>query len=304
MSEVAYFDQNTLLAECYQTKSYDFLREKILSEQETYTKTLHMDGEVYGYNITLNQPLTELYGFSCYVVKFVFSRVDTLHTAAQEKTMFELCASLKSEMETVKGYYTMRVPAHIVDLIRAVNHVLSHLIFCGGTVEWTLSGPLILPSPNSEIEILLPDQSFIRENKKYLMSMALESFRRYQSQYHISPVTDKDAGKIYEDWIERALDTSADPAICLARHKGEIVGYCTIGEDDVGVDGVLACVNENKRGLGVYKRVICGIAQYAQSKRKRFVISTQFDNFIVQRAWHSLGCNPYYSIYNIHFDNR
>ena len=180
MSEVAYLDQNTLLGRCYQTKSYAFLREKILGERDVYTKVLHADGEVYGYTITLNEPLTELYDFSCYVVKFVFSKVDTLHSSNQEKIMLELCVSLKNDMEAVKGYYTMRVPAHIVDLIRAINQTFTNLIFCGGTVDVVFSGPLSMQKWDKDIEVFIADQSFmnrsnaIRDNTIFLPLQMIE----------------------------------------------------------------------------------------------------------------------------------
>ena len=304
MSEAAYFDQNTLLAKCYAENSYESLREKILQEHDTYTKTIFRNGEVYGYTITLNQPLTSLYHFSCYVVKFVFSKIDTLHSQSQEEIMHILCVSLKEHIAAQKGYYTMRVPAHIVDLIRAINHDFTNLMFCGGIVEETLLGNPILPEINQDIEILFPDQSFIAENKETLMSMALKSFRRYQGQYHISPVTDSDAAKIYSQWVENTLSKSDGPTVTVACYNHKIAGYCTISEDDVGVEATLACVNENTRGLGIYKRVICAMSQYAQAAGKIFVTSTQFDNYIVQRAWHSLGFTPFRSIYNMHLDNR
>ena len=84
MSEVAYLDQSTLLAKCYAEKSYVFLREKILQEHTNCTKTIHQNGEIYGYTIALNQPLTELYHFPCYVARLTHYTV---------KTRKKLCAS-------------------------------------------------------------------------------------------------------------------------------------------------------------------------------------------------------------------
>lgn len=304
MSEVAYLDQNTLLGRCYQTKSYAFLREKILGERDVYTKVLHADGEVYGYTITLNEPLTELYDFSCYVVKFVFSKVDTLHSSNQEKIMLELCVSLKNDMEAVKGYYTMRVPAHIVDLIRAINQTFTNLIFCGGTVDVVFSGPLSMQKWDKDIEVFIADQSFIKKNKDQLVTMAFESFKRYQGQYHISSVTDDRASRIYSQWIERDLEGNDENIILVAQHNREIAGYLTAIESSMAIEGILASVNGAKRSLGIYKAMNYSIIQYAESKEKLYVTGTQFDNFITQKTYYSMGLRPFYSIYNMHLDNR
>jgi hypothetical protein len=43
---------------------------------------------------------------------------------------------------------------------------------------------------------------------------------------------------------------------------------------------------------------------YATENHKDFVTSTQFDNFIVQGVWASIGLKPFYSIYNVHLDRR
>ena len=282
MSEVAYLDQSTLLAKCYAEKSYVFLREKILQEHTNCTKTIHQNGEIYGYTIALNQPLTELYHFPCYVVKFVFSKVDTLHSQNQEETMRELCAALKEAIAAQKGYYTMRVPSHIVDLIRAINGTFTNLIFCGGTVDVVFAGPLNVPQWDKDVDVFIADQSFIIKNKDQLVSLAYESFKRYQGQYHISPVTDNKASTIYSQWIERDLDGDERNIILVAQHKGEIAGYLTAIEEPAVIEGILASVNGTKRSLGIYKAMNCSIIQYAESKGKAYVTSTQFDNYITQ----------------------
>lgn len=304
MSNVSYLDQNALLGECYVTRSYKFLHDKILRECDALTYALCKNNEVYGYSITLNQPLTELYQFSCYVVKFVFSGVDTLHSKEQEDIMHELCTSLKSDIEKVKGYYTLRVPTHIVDLLKAINQSFDRPIFCGGTVEEIHVGTLNPPTWSEDIKLFFADQLFIEEHKTRLISMAFDSFKNYQGQYHISPVTSEDAGKVYSQWIENALNNYKENTLLVAQHDQELAGYCTIAEGNVAVEAVLSSVNQEKRKLGTYKAMISTLIRYAKSKEKLFVTSTQFDNYIVQGTWNSLGLRPFYSIYNIHFDCR
>ena len=78
----------------------------------------------------------------------------------------------------------------------------------------------------------------------------------------------------------------------------------TIDEDDFAVEGVLSSVSSEYRQYGAYKAMIAYIINYAYQNKKSFITGTQFDNFIVQGAWNSLGLRPFYSFYNIHFDNR
>ena len=90
----------------------------------------------------------------------------------------------------------------------------------------------------------------------------------------------------------------------MVRHGQELAGYCTLREDTLAVEAVLGSVNQEKRRLGVYKAMFYTLIQYAKEKGKLFLSSTQFDNYIVQGTWSALGLRPFYSIYNVHFDNR
>ena len=82
------------------------------------------------------------------------------------------------------------------------------------------------------------------------------------------------------------------------------VGFVTIKETDNAVEGILSAVDPKNRKLGAYRAMIAYLINYANENKKSFVTSTQFDNYIVQGVWNSLGLKPFYSIYNIHIDNR
>lgn len=56
------------------------------------------------------------------------------------------------------------------------------------------------------------------------------------------------------------------------------------------------------RKLGAYRAMISFLVNYAYENNKSFVTSTQFDNYIVQGVWNSIGLKPFYSIYNFHID--
>lgn len=304
MSKVAYIDNSTLLGKCHIQRSYENLREIVLNHSDDYTFSFVNNGELFGFSIKQNEPLTKLYSFPCWVVKFIFSSVETLHSAEQEKLLCELVGNLKEKIENQKGYYNLRVPTHIVDLIKAINMGFKDIIICGGTVEEIHMGNLLQPAIKDGMSLFFADEEFVIENKRELQLMAYKSFEKYQGQYHISPVTSGKAGEIYSDWIANSLNDYHENSILIAQYNGETVGYCTIAENEDAVDAILSSVNEEKRGIGTYKAMISTLIKYAKDQNKMFVTSTQFDNYIVQGTWNSLGLRPFYSIYNLHLDYR
>lgn len=302
MAKIAYLDDNVLLGQSYALRNYDAVRQAVQQKEEVFT--IKEDGKVYGFEIRRNEPLTQLYGFPCYVVKFVFSDVSTLHLVEQEQIMNRLCVALRQKMNETKGYYNIRVPSHIVDLMKAINANLQGLIHCGGTVEEIHVGDLKMPQIKEGLKLFFADESFVKQNKALLMDMAYQSFKIYQGQYHISPVTADKAGDIYSNWIGNYFDRFKPNTILIAEYENEVTGYCTISENEIAIDAVLSSVNEEKRRLGTYKAMIATLIRYAKEQGKLFVTSTQFDNYIVQGTWNSLGLRPFYSIYNMHYDNR
>lgn len=304
MNKIAYLDDNMVLGACHISRDYSALRELVLAQDCPATQELVVDGERFGFVITPNLSLTKIYGFPCYVVKFLFSSVQTLHDEAQEAIMHQLMAKLSDCMNREKGYYNIRVPAHIVDLIKAVNGECRNLIFCGGTVEQIHMGQLVDPIVKDGMKLFFADQEFVTKNREHLERQAYESFQSYQGQYHISPVTEPKAGEIYRSWIAGYFDSFSPNTVLIAEYEGEAVGYCMIRETEQAVEAVLASVEASKRKLGTYKAMISTLIAYAKKQGKMFVTSTQFDNYIVQGTWNFLGLRPFYSIYNMHYDNR
>jgi hypothetical protein len=156
----------------------------------------------------------------------------------------------------------------------------------------------------SNLIIEFADNEYIEKYRADLLSMTLESFETYQGQYHISGVTQNKAGLIYENWIKETMESQNNERCVVAMIHDMPIGFVTIKETEKAVEGVLSAVAAKARKLGAYKAMIAYLINYANQKNKSFVTSTQFDNFIVQGVWNSLGLRPFYSIYNIHIDNR
>ncbi|MCX4339841.1 MAG: hypothetical protein OSJ72_09375 [Lachnospiraceae bacterium] len=304
MQKIAFVDDNLLLCDCYVKRAYDELKEKIKGGGYCVTESLTDGGEVFGFNITRNQNVSQIYGMDCYVVKFVFSNISQLHDSRQEQILCQLLMKLEQYINIHKGYYNLRIPTHIVDLIKALNVTFVNPIFCGGTVEELIHGKYVDDCNANKLTIEFADREYIEKYEADLLEMTLKSFETYQGQYHISGVTQDKAGLIYENWIKGSMSEQNNERCAVAKIKELPVGFVTIKETDNAVEGVLSAVDSKNRKLGAYKAMIAYLINYAHQKNKSFVTSTQFDNFIVQGVWNSLGLRPFYSIYNIHIDNR
>lgn len=304
MAVLSYIDNIFKLSYCFVKRDYSMLKEEILSMKEELNYRYEEGGEVWGYRISKNVPVSKLYGFDAYVVRFYFTKVDTLHNAHQEEIMDQVFMALKREMEVCRGYYNLRLPAHVVDVLKGFNKHLTGGIFCGGTVEQVVSGKEVEIPEREGIRVFFAERGYLKEHREQLLQMTYSSFASYQGQYHISPVTDEKAGIIYENWIESYFENFEDNRIFVVEYFGEPIGFCTIGEDEHVVEGQLSAISAKHRKLGGYRTLISSLINYAYKNGKSFTASTQFDNYIVQGTWNSLGMKPYFSFYNFHFDNR
>ncbi len=305
MSLVAYADDGIMMADAYLKRNYSALSEKIVSQKDEYSYAIDDNGKIFAYDIRKNGSLSGIYGFECYVVKFALSSVDTLHQKEQEDALRDLCVHLKEQMSAVKAYYNVRLPSHISDLIRVFNEVFdgSKIYFCGGTVEYVQTADAVREfEKHPDLKLFYADRDYLKEHSKVLIDLAHESFKSYQGQYHISPMTSDSAGSIYADWIRNSISEMSDDEILIAEVDGEIAGYVTFRRSERAIEGILSSVDPAFRKHSVYKSLISYLTYEAQKNGSFFYTSTQFDNFIVQGAWISLGLKPFASIYNHHLN--
>lgn len=304
MKKISFVDDNILLGDCYLKRDYSQLSELIRGGNITTSCHIMEEDEIFGFHITKNENISSIYEMDSYVVKFVFSSVSQLHDDRQEQILFELVSKIKNYIDSCNGYYNLRIPTHIIDLVKAVNATFKDMIFCGGTVEEIVHGKHVDDCNENNLTIEFADSSYIENHRDELLMMTLESFRTYQGQYHISKVTQAKAGIIYENWINQAMASLNDERVVVAKNNGCLAGFVTIRETDTAVEGVLSAVSIVNRKLGAYKAMIAYLINHANRNNKSFVTSTQFDNFVVQGVWNSMGLKPFYSVYNIHIDNR
>lgn len=304
MGRISFEDNNDKYIKGFLKRDYAELGNEIIRKKEELTYYIEDESVLYGYKIAKNYPLTELYKADFYSVRFYFVNINTLHNDKQENSIIKLLCHLDKRIDECKGYYNLRIPTHIVDLIKAYNTVFANNIFCGGTVEEYINGKTVPDNNKNNLNLFLANAEYIEKNKEALLEMTYQSFETYQGQYHISNVTDYQAGKIYENWIRTSLENSTQDLVVVAELENIPVGFVTLGEGENSVEGILSAVSQKHRQYGAYKAMIAYSINYAYKHQKSFVTSTQFDNFIVQGAWASLGLKPFYSIYNIHIDRR
>lgn len=304
MAKISYIDNDFKYAKAFIKRDYSEIADEIMNNRNDMSYSVEVDGKIYGYNITKNKLLCEVYESDFFVVHFCFLNIDTLHDGEQEKCICELLDHLMEEIHKKKGYYNLKLPTNIVDLIRAYNYLKEPFIFCGGTVEQYIYNTKVPDYNKSGLNVFMADKEYVSLHTEELLDMTYRSFESYQGQYHLSYAISENAGNIYKTWIDGSLLSQSTDKIIVAEYDGIPIGFVTIKEDDFAVQGVLAAVLNEYRQYGAYKAMIAYIINYAHENEKSFITGTQFDNFIVQGTWNSLGLKPFYSFYNIHFDNR
>ena len=304
MAKISYIDNDIKYVKAYIKRDYSEIAKEIKNSIGDISYSFESDGKIYGYNITKNALLSEVYESDFYVVHFCFVDIDTLHDAEQEVCICKLLNHLMDEMEEKRGYYNLKLPANVVDLIRAYNQLNQPFIFCGGTVEQYIYNKNVPDSNKNGLNVFIAGGEYVAAHYEELLTMTYRSFETYQGQYHLSYAISDKAGEIYKSWIKGSLTPDSKDKVIVAELDGVPIGFVTIAEDDSSVVGVLSAVSSEYRQYGAYKAMIAYIINYAYSNDKCFVTGTQFDNFIVQGAWNSLGLKPFYSFYNFHIDKR
>lgn len=128
----------------------------------------------------------------------------------------------------------------------------------------------------------------VPEDIPSLRGMIEETFRAYVSHYHANPLFSHDlilAG--YQEWAEgHAL--APNTALWIAERNGRIAAFaaCSESEDGTSGEGILYGVSPEEAGGGVYGDLIRHTqADFASRGFSTMVVSTQVNNFAVQKVW-------------------
>ncbi|MEG0764328.1 MAG: hypothetical protein RR424_10950, partial [Oscillospiraceae bacterium] len=166
MANLAYIDDNKVLCNCFLLRDYSELKNDIFDGKYFCTEAINKNNDIYGFNITDNASLTKIYGYKVKVVKFCFSSVATLHNDEQLETMIQLCLKLKEKMCDIPAYYDVRIPTHIIDLVKAFNLICNNAVFCGCTIEEVFCGKSANPPENKGLNLYFSSEKQAKEHKE------------------------------------------------------------------------------------------------------------------------------------------
>lgn len=121
-----------------------------------------------------------------------------------------------------------------------------------------------------------------------LRALIAGTFRNYRSHYHANPLLDPDkilAG--YQEWAEgHAL--APDRTLWIAERDGRLAAFAACSETADGKtgEGVLYGVDPQESGGGIYGDLIRHTqADFAGRGFSTMLVSTQVNNFAVQKVW-------------------
>ncbi len=251
MSKISYKFHIKEYAKAHIQRDYRIIKESVLFF-ENPTFFVEENNKKYGYEIKENKALKELYGFPFFIVDFFFSEIDTLSNEEEEKLLSQVLVHLKKHINAHKGYYNIRVPAHITGLIKTYNQQIQKSMMCGGTVSYvwqpsfhTLDCPL-------ESQAFVADDLYKKKHRDSLIAIAKSAFDNYHGQYDISPITCHLAGDIYTQWIEKSFVEEEKISLRVFETEGKPVGFFTVEEEGAFHQIVLSAVSKEVHGQGIY----------------------------------------------------
>ena len=134
--------------------------------------------------------------------------------------------------------------------------------------------------------------------------VARAAFQNYIGHYHADPRLDRAmADEAYVQWAEHSITNLSDtaPAI-VAEDDGKIVGFLTLRRNSAEeVEIVLNAIAPSAQRGGIYRNLLTrSIMEGRSLARHRIIVSTQVNNFAVQRVWVRHGFTLYRGLYTFH----
>lgn len=137
-----------------------------------------------------------------------------------------------------------------------------------------------------------------------IAEIAAAAFTNYVGHYHADPRLDNGAADAaYVEWAESsARHDSEDNPVLILRPDGQHGGFLTMRRNTAEeFEVVLNAVHPDSAGQGLYTVLLRRALDLAgEAHSKRVIISTQINNYPVQRIWSRLGFTHYRSVYTFH----
>ena len=134
--------------------------------------------------------------------------------------------------------------------------------------------------------------------------IARAAFRDYVGHFHADPRLDGGAADAaYVEWAETStVSADATRPVLLSCGQEAVLGFLTMRDiGDPLAEIVLNAVDPKEQGRGIYTSLVEAALLHAEKAgTERLIVSTQINNFGVQRAWAQLGFIHERSTYTFH----
>ena len=134
--------------------------------------------------------------------------------------------------------------------------------------------------------------------------VAREAFRGYFGHYHADPGLDNAAADAaYMEWAETSTRRCGPEApVLLAFNASSLTGFLTLRRNaSLESEIILNAVSPKAQGGGLYSALVHRALQEEQvGESERMLVSTQINNYAVQRIWTRLGFSHCHSLYTFH----
>lgn len=303
MRKSSYINDWGLLARATVDRNDQLLFNAVESQKSSLEWFEEFDNQLYGFRVENSKSLSELFGFSTFMVNFFFKNVAFDFDPSRAEVYKRLVLRLREKVYDTPGYYILRIPTSNVNLIDSINNELQNTIFCGSSVLFLCTSVKDEISINDGIVVQEAGEADIAKDKNTLLKMGFESFNSYFGQYHISRITRDKAPILYEKWTKEYIEDGRG-IIIVAKDNQKVSGFLACEESEHSFEMVLSAVDGNYRGNRIYERMIREGTRIALEKGKIATLATQVNNYPVQRAWINIGFKPYFSFYMTHIDSR
>lgn len=196
----------------------------------------------------------------------------------------------------------LRLPTINKSLYNKLSNIGYDVIHADSLVYYSVSlSNYQITDPRNNLEY----EEIGQENVHLLKNLVPEIFKGYQNHYFSNPYLDK--SKILDGYLEWASNYACNGENKISwyvKSKGKVVGFatCSFDMNTNECEGVLYGVLPEFSGRGIYSDIIRFTQKYFKGKGfKRMNVSTQLQNYSVQKVWIREGffLNKAYETYHI-----
>lgn len=142
------------------------------------------------------------------------------------------------------------------------------------------------------------------QDTEAIVTLSRKAFEGYFGHYHSDPrLENAAADEAYAEWAETsAKQVSPDAPVLIVEADAKVAGYLTLRRNaPEEMELVLSAVDPDCHGRGLYGILIAAALPFsAEAGASRIIISTQINNYAVQRVWSRLGFAHTSSLYTFH----